>query len=431
MNKAVKTFALSAMSVALLSGCILDDKYDDGSTGGDSGGTTIGNIVKLYGDNSDTRFQLQIVDRDGNISDVQASGDAESLNIRTSPVGEWQAQGEGSVLVSVTENQSATIRTASGVPLDLTVPFTKGTLQFFIRPLAKTQDGQKVFVSLPRKSGQEAVVDITSAFNSYVGSKQPQQVKIDLACFDVESSSSMIPFALVSESNVNFELGNTRLRANTDHEAHIVPCTNDAIVINEPVAEIFQRNRPDADSDWDFGNGFPANPHVSAWANKGADPTRTMPGGFGPNGGGVGANFNNDAGTEPGVNGGLRINVNQGDIYDFSQYMEAGILSFDIDVISEAQNHPGTIDLRFETPTGISSSMTYRIEDLSVGTGEFTRIDVPVKEFFTRADGRVDVEVLQNVLRLVIQPTPVKEGEFLNGLNFRINNMQMEMYPAI
>ena len=431
MNKSVKTFTLSAISVALLSGCVLDDKYDDSSTGGGSGGSgAFGNIVKLYGDNSDSRFSLTVIDKDGNLTQVAESGDAESLNIRTTPVGEWGANGEGSVLVNIIGGQPAGIMTVADESQDITTPATDGTLQFFIRPLSKAQDGKKVFAKLPMSTGGMYSVDITSAFNSYVGAEAAQQVKLPLECFkNFDFTDVEAPFYIESESSLSFELGNTRIRANTVEEAHVVPCSPEGTLVSAPSVDVFERNRPESGSGWTHGDGIHWN-NVIYWANNrntnnnDIPPSRSFPQDIN---GGLGITF--DGGSKKwGYNGGLRFNF--GESYDFSEYMEAGVLTFDIDMIAEAINHSGTINFQFETSPGISSSMIYQVENLPVGTNEYTRITVPMKDFFTRGDGRVDVEALQHVVRLTIQPAPVKEGEYLNNMSFRINNIKMEMYPG-
>ncbi|MET4692916.1 hypothetical protein [Endozoicomonas lisbonensis] len=228
MKKAVKTFALSAISVALLSGCILDDKYEDGSGG--SGGAPAertNNTVNFYGWantgnlGNDEAFELFTVDSTGKMTLIEREDvNTDQGNIKT---GEYDPEGEGwlpddAVHVTITDGAGGSIIAKSDTRWDFTPTTTgakwgKGVVRTTIHPITTPEADSRVFIEVPGSK-----LDITDLYNSLSGSTQNvgQRIQIAHSCFTGSNlTSTTTPFKFISESDLEFAIEEITIRSNS------------------------------------------------------------------------------------------------------------------------------------------------------------------------------------------------------------------------
>ncbi|AMO54919.1 putative glycoside hydrolase [Endozoicomonas montiporae] len=246
MNKAVKTFALSAISVALLSGCVLDDKYDGGSTGGGGGGggggaTTAIFRVYGYGDYNVKEFDLYAVGQGGNEIKIQrddvTTGTAD--NIKT----EWFASTEedSPILVTISDDAPGSIIAKADANYDYTATTNEGkngggTVRARIFPQTLPEAGQRITVEIP---GSEPL-DITELYTTLAGGTGEQWIKLPMSCFEgADLSTGTTPFKITSESNLKFALKDVALRSNTYTEDFTFDC---ALSNEIAEAEVYSRD---------------------------------------------------------------------------------------------------------------------------------------------------------------------------------------------
>ena len=447
LKKIARSVMLASLSVALLSGCV-EDNYDYGDGNGNGGGGSTPKptkIYKVYGDSADGWFPLYIVDKDDNKTAVPDSGDSSSLNITTTPVSPGTSQGP--LLITVDNGQPGTILTQASTPIDLTTPANAaedhpdgkgGTLQFYLRPGSKTLSGKKVAVTLPTPEGVATEVDITTAFNAFVGAGNGdnnnlgQQLKIPVSCFTdlgVDFSSNDTPFSLTSESNADFELANIRLRAETSKEKYVLPCSWNSEILDEENSNIFTREPNEVDGGW-TRSGWANNVSTYGPAKVGWPPAGQVEGK-----GGVTVKFPD---AEAGQTAGLILAVDSDKdddnnvVYsnkDISRYLENGVLSFDLYVVSYATHPTQVISVKMNTDAEFTDSLSYKLEP-GLADLEWKNVQIPLRDLFTAADGRVDAAAIGHIQKpLVIAPEAPGEGNTLNGMEIAVNNVRLLMNP--
>lgn len=459
LNKIARSVMLAGLSVSLLSGCV-EDPYDYGNNGEeDNGGSTAptGNIYKVYGDNADGWYNLAIYDEDSGITLVSDSGDAESLNIKVSPVEVGVEQGPRQVEIFDKASVMATSETSRDLSVQANEPnedenIKGGTLQFYINPVTKTEGDAKIVVALPTAEGGRAEVDITSAYNSFLGAEHAdflemgQQVKIPASCFTeqgVDFSNSETPFALESDSALKFELGNIRIRASTSGEKYVLPCASDSEVLKDDESEIYYRIKGDLPGDNCISNDA-GTIYQCGWATTTQKVNNTS---LKWPANGVTLAFDK---MEAGQEGGLKFTVDSvkdeegNKVFenkDLSQYMEEGVLSLDLDVTSYGANGRA-ITVQIETIQGYTASQVVelpRVGESGSGGFNFTTVEIPVRDLFTvenlqnpeKPDRRVDARTVQHVQTVVIKPVLADENDSLNdGMEFTVDNIKLLMKPA-
>ena len=406
MKKAVKTFTLSAVSMALLSGCVFEQSYEPPVPAPRTD-------IQLYGKNSDSRFALSVKDKDGNLSVVSDSGDVLSLNIKTQAVGAWESGDEGNVFVSISENQPASVLTSSESLQDINQYTNDATIQFALLPISQAQRGKAVTVSLPRVAGGESVVDITNVVNAFVGSKQVQQVKLPVSCFkDSDFSHIDTPFALNSESNLYFELGDISINPDSLDEAQVLACATEGALLDEAVSIVFASNDGQVTG---WADEVVADKDVIATpVENGVNVTY-----FGKNVLAGGITFSTTPEIEP---------INNDDIYkDLSLFMENGELQFEITVDSFGQHPTGEFEVSMQSDQGEETGVYSFLLPMAEGNLSHT-ITVPVKELLTQDDGIVAVNTALNMKKpFSIQPAAVSAGGTLMEMDFTINNVQLHI----
>ena len=451
--KVIKTFALSSISLVLMSGCFFEESYDPNAQGNPplscdpSYGDPTGNRHRLYDHTncSDTRYSLVIVDKDGNPATVGGSGHASSLNIKTEPAGAWSY--EAPIKVTVSEDAPASIKSITSEPLDLTIPFTGqpdnegkparngGIVRFFIKPLTTPENDKKVLVKMPvtritptdntnifeSGDGQAyATFDLTSAIHAYLGVDVKQEVKIPTSCFmdeGVNYTQMTEPFILMSESNLEFELSEIMIRGDADGQAHVIDCEADSEILPGTDSEIFTITDDDSTSGWAVRRRA-----LGDAKNGQLKITDDFTG-------------NEIAFEENTKAGGLRFLIGGSDSRkDISRFMQDGLLEFNL-YVADFGNGKETRDIKvtmeaegFGESNGISEA--FIVEGTKIG--EVVQVSIPVAPLMTRySDGqghRVDVDLLRNIdaaLRVELEADEDDENDNLDGASVLINNVYL------
>ncbi|KEI71511.1 hypothetical protein GV64_12855 [Endozoicomonas elysicola] len=437
---------LVTLSASMLSGC-MDDTYDysqGGNGGGGGGGTpTPGAIYTIYGyQGSDGLYPLKVIDDTDNVYTIE-NGIAQGTNIEVSPVSAIRADSaEGSLLVKITGGSPATIIAESDTAYDLSKAANEadeensgGTLQFYLKPKTQTATDKKVFLTLPKSDGTATEVDITGTYNAFVNAPDAdsfaagQNVKIPVSCFTdlgIDFSQNTLPFSLTSESDVEFELNHIRLREKTSTEKYVLPCSMDSELLSEPASLLYRRiKNPDTESSQKYLEEGISN-FVSAWGLASL--------GY-PSEGGIIANYNNVAGNQS-ANGGITFKAKGTDlkpVKDISRYLANGVVSFDLQVLSYASHPDQTLLVKMETPQGFNSSTSVTLAQ-GLGYPDQVTVQIPIQDLFLEASdssNRIDAAALQNVEKLfAINPTPVDDKTDLEGMKFKVDNIQLIMDPT-
>ena len=419
MRNAVRSVVIGGMSLSLLSGCIIDDPYDYPTNNPPA---TSDEIV-VYGPQSTGDFHLQVTDSNNITAEVDTDGYVNRGNISTRQLVPNQNQGFLNVRVAsgTSENQSASIQAVSinDQAIDVSTAEEKGTLQFEIRVHEKVDRDAPVTVTLtsdeptPQNSAPSASVDITEAVNAFIGA-DTQFIKLPLDCFaqhGVDLSQSLTPFSIATESDINFDFGNVRLLSNSDAQWYVLPCEKDenVKVLDEQVSELYIRPRGSDIRGWAT--------RVAAWGAW----DRGWPG----NQDYVRAFVKDDA--FPGQGGGIVFRTPDDEkTKDLSRYIEKGVLEFMIRVVDYADHPTQVIRLKMESTAGRSSEFV----NLEPGfaDGEWRQVRIPMKQFFTKGDGKIDATLLQDVNRPIsIMAAPVQAPDTLEGMEFHISGIRMRM----
>ena len=465
--KVIKTFALSSISLVLMSGCFFEESYDSSSQGtppqecDPSYGTPEANRHRLYDHTNcaDTRYSLTIVDQNGNSTNVDGSGHSSSLNIKTEPAGSWSYQAP--IKVTVSDSAPAIIKSGSSDPIDLTIPFTGqpdsdgnlasngGIVRFFVKPLTAPEEGKKVYLKMSNLSvspalsasttesaidGQYyATYDLTSAMHAYRGVDVSQEVKVPTKCFmnqGVDYTNLKEPFILKSESNFEFELAEIMIRGDADSQAHVLNCETDEdgnlIDVGKVITDtVLQINKEEGSGDEQSASGWATRRRTFGGAAH--DPS-TESDEF------TGRSITFTGNIQEGVPAGYRlVHAGNREQKDVSRFMHNGFLQFDIYVKSYGQLITRDLIVNMETEIdGNYDAVTdgYVVRNLKPGRVEQVRI--PVSDLMmTYSSGqgyRVEVDYVRNIFATTFSMIPGEqdyEGDDLSGVEFIINNVYL------
>ena len=408
MKKLVALTAISGLSVSLLTSC-LTDEYDYSK---DEPPASNVKVFGIYGSNGSDNFLMQIEDAAGTTTELDANGmaDRDGISVRPAQPGATSS----TLRVTIDNGAAATIRTSAISPADISAYTQNGTLQFDLKVLSKQADSQVTLSSASETATRTvAEIDITSAVRAYGGS-DTQKVKIPLSCFsEVDFSQSTAPFELHSSNGISFELGNIQVASDTAGGADVIACDNIGADINDGnTSDVFIVNGPN----WA--------PSLVTWLTDGS--SLQLDWGhdnFGPN----------FAGVNAGVNGGMVVQTaNDGnDRKDISRYIENGELRFILYVESYGIHPTKRLQVQIESLVPASGGSTTVISnphmlDAWFAEGDWQQVAIPLKDLFTKANGQIDVNAIQNVNKpLTILPEWVEGGDSLNGMAFRVASIQL------
>ena len=258
----------------------------------------------------------------------------------------------------------------------------------------------------------DAIVDITGAVNAYASSGY-QRIRIPTHCFTeqgIDFSQTLMPLAISTDTNMSFDIGNVMLIPAAKQDSNQLACHVESEIVNGVRSEIYRRyqgNNGYVQSGWgrNFSHTAPASAHF-------------------PQSGGIGARYNEAA---PGETGGLVLNIVEGQTKrDISRFMESGTLSFDLTVTSFA-SHSGDIEVHMGPASG-SESNVFRVTDLKENTS--TSVSIPLKHLFSSGQNTLDINTIQSIDRpVIIQPAAIGENETLQGFEFIIDKVYLDMIP--
>ena len=436
MNKAIKTFALSAISVALLSGCVLDDKYDGGSGGGGGGSSAerSNNTVNFYGWantgnlGNDEHFELYTVDHTGSstLIDRESVTGGEGTSITT---GEYDPENEGwitddAIHIKISDNVGGSVIAKSNSNWDFSptlggARWGEGVVRTTIVPITAPIDDNRVFIEVPGSK-----LDITSLYNALSGSSQNvgQRIQIAHSCFAGSNlTNTSTPFKFVSESDLEFAIDEITIRSNSYASGGYA---YDCSLNNEAAGnEVFSL---EAGSDLNEATG---------WATEIAH--------FQPGGGSLEAKdngleltvgSNGNAGiefTSPAEEGRLTFR-------DLSTHVANSTLRFNIIVDNNGSTLPNIRvrmsgeeiehqfdgDENFTGDTYTTSHSVYGDLDMTdYVQGQVKQVEVPVAALFEAPNGEMKANLPQNINRILIQSNGGSSDAYA-GMTMHISDVE-------
>ncbi|MET4692930.1 hypothetical protein [Endozoicomonas lisbonensis] len=205
----------------------------------------------------------------------------------------------------------------------------------------------------------------------------------------MDFKNSVIAFALTSESNLSFDIGNIQMIPFSTDASPVLNCTNDSETLTGLTSDVYRR--------WKGQDGGFVR---TGWGNN---PSVTHPAELHfPSEGGIGATYKNDG---YGENGGLILNIKADEKQrDISRYIETGTLSFNIKV-ARFGSHSGEMSVHMGSGSSEEShSATYLIKGLA--EGEEKTVHIPLKSFFMTESGAIDITSIQTINRPVMIQQP-------------------------
>ena len=408
MKKAVKTFALSAMSVALLSGCILDDKFSDGTEAGANDPVNlmfhIYNMRKANGDLQihDDRFQLEIVGHDNSNAVLDSNtGTAELESIKITPVGAgWEYHDAFMVNVSSPEYVYSdgeedpilgTFQVAAidGKNYDYSATASAGhngdhgTIRFTVLPTKGVEEGKHVYVQAPNSDR----FDATSLFNMLAASDTPNLVKIPTNCFvNANFSTGSIPMSISTTSELEFRVDNLQMRGNTSNEAWVYDCS----IENEPVTtNVFSVSEELESEGWATRintTNIPQDNHK----NEAVEFDNVT--------------VNGRLATMTGATGVMQFGIEVDELFkDYSQLVENGVVRFKL-ALSEFGGKTPNVNVRLTNGmSGDDASETnvYAITSDQIVDTELQTVEIKLADLFVEPTDqrRVDINLVRQVAR--------------------------------
>ncbi|PSW16593.1 hypothetical protein C9J01_06255 [Photobacterium rosenbergii] len=446
MKTNFKRAAVLTSVVMALSGCLEDGfNYNGGKDG--PGPVPGGEVTQIYGKDSDGAFIMQAVDKDGVIADVDGQENSSLSNIQV--IGDYQSQ--TALNVEVTQDAKAGIQFTANSPVDYSkVNADKTGLLIFDVHMKEFPSGEvtPAVVTLKSDNGKSGQVDITSSLSAYLGVKHSdlvnstQTVRIPLQCFadqGVDFSKVTQSFSMDMSANANFDISNVRVQAEAGGDKPginlVIECDNSAKseVLTTPESTIYARSKNDqgefVESGWTYhqtSNGakiYPVNNEDSDIGWAGVEST-----------------------AEPGKQTYLSFILNKEDtkLKDVSQYLERGALEFTlwVESYSEMPHPTNNIIVKIDTPTKNdpeSPSSDYRYPASKLWTiscktdnceGAVQKFSLSLADFFSTADGEIDINVLKHIKKIVFFPEKVDDKSYSpKGFKFSVSDVKFVMNP--
>ena len=420
MNKAVKSLLLGSLSLSLLAGCDSDDKKD--SPEPPNPPVVQPEEVVLYGSGATGEFQMKLLNSDRHDADLPEDRDLDFGNISTKPAGKSVGYGVN-VVVSQDEFGSVRLTSANGHEIDLSEPATKGTLQFDMQVNSKPLNDAKASIMMVGYAERPLIeissIDITSAIYAYKGGTT-QTVRIPLHCFadnGFDFSQTLTPFALNTEGDLDIDIDNIRFVPNSDNNRYNLPCdSNSDLIKGDSTTTVMVKSGNPANGFTYTGWGSESRTWGRPDILKKEDKYNAA----------VTAIVKN---SEPGGRGGLIFDVVSGELNkDLSQFVENGVLRFQLRVDDYALHPTRQMRVSFETPG--NNSFVVNLDE-GCSQGEWGRVEVPIKELITRNDGTIDPVIIQNVRNpLNIAPADVSGRDTIIGMEYSISNIYIDPEPT-
>ena len=412
MKKLLRLFPLQCFFILLI-GCVYDD---DSETQNTPPPVSDVKIFDIYKSNSSTDFLVQIEDSSGSTQEVDSDGAANLNGISVRPL--QPSLLNSPLLITIDDDASGSVRVNALTPQNISEFTSTGTLQFDLKVNAKNNNSVITLGSISESTAKNvAQIDISSAVRAYKGS-DTQRVKIPLVCFSdqgVDFTQSTIPFEINSSNGITFELGNIQVLSNTSDSLDVLLCSDIGIDVNNgETSDVFVVN----------GSNNLA-PELVTWLTDGS----SLQLDWGSD------NFAiNYIEINSGVNGGLIAQTPNGgsERKDISRYIEKGELRFMLNVESYGIHPTKRIQIQMESIVQNANGESVNVISTPhllppwFADGEWQQVTIPLKELFTKADGQIDVNALQNVTKLFsIMPEWVGESDSLNGMLLRIASVQL------
>ena len=412
MKSTSRYLILSTLSLSLLAGCNDSSKNDSPPQQPEPETET----TVFYGPESTGLFMPKVLDSNGLPADINSDGVVNHGNISTTPIDD---NDQGVLRINIKAGKPATFMTssASGQAINIAGSAAKdGIYQFDLRVHDKPYENRQVLMQASSGNALDGApaVDLTSTMNALAG-RDFHTIKVPASCFEeqgMDFSQTITGFALTSESNLSFDIGNIQMIPDSADASSVLHCQTNSETLTGLASDIYRRWQGDGGGYVRTGWGNNPSFHYPAEAHY-------------PEEGGIGAKYPN---ADFGDNGGLTLNIKSDDsIKDISRFVETGVLSFDLTLVNTG-SHSGNIEIRMGSE-GDSDNQAVLLTNLKQGVTN--HLSIPLNQFFTRQDGKLDVASLQRIDRpLVIQPETINESETLRGFEFVINNVSLEMIPA-
>ncbi|MGR5143060.1 putative glycoside hydrolase [Photobacterium sp. DNB23_23_1] len=442
------TLALMMASTVALTGC-LDDNYDYSGGGGNSGGgsgdasTELGTQVPLYYKYNDSQnsdwdapYVMYAVDADGTETAVDGNALTSSSNINV----EGEFTSADPLTVTVSDDKASLIFSA-----DKAYDITKsnlfnetnnlgGTIQFYVNTLSydlgdDLENPNPVLLTM-FNGDKKVSTDITSSVIASA-SGNAQFIRVPLKCFideGLDLTNVDIAMAIETKGAIQYELSQARLANNsvslTPASANIQGCynnNNSKVLIDDEAVLVRDTRTTDEDG-------------KLIWELTGeADDVRITRGSA--------ANITNNGVTEGSIRASgiyyddkfdnskrsilsfaIDANANLGNIeyprLDLSHYMLNGELQAEFIIPNNGtvtMPTEGQLELvmQFYGPGNSTEGMvidgdsygngialTYNLTEAGADKGVMINIAIPVRDFFTSANGAVSLNALQYVEKL-------------------------------
>ncbi|MGR5063498.1 putative glycoside hydrolase [Photobacterium sp. DNB22_13_2] len=430
--------------------------------GGDNGGGDNGGDLKLprevalyykADDKEESPYAMYLYDNNGDALAIGNDNNIVHNNITMT--------GETSVndplTVTVSEDKASIVFSSDDKAYDLNTANgndnQNGTLQFKVITNSfdvLNEAGEENKVALSMASGEnKAYIDVTSAVSASISADQPQLIRVPLSCFQnqengIDISKVNIAMSLESSGAIEYQFSDARIIANsvTDKPGanNVQGCLNngESIVLTEEASVLAQSVRRGAA--WvqegatqtistTRGNGIQLNPGNS-----------TEEGTIRYNGIHYTADKNWDENNRSILTFAIDLTKNLKDMtiprLDMSHYM-SGSLQMKYFMPSNTIELPAGADtylvIKMETPVASatgevtggypsSEAVYYNLTKEKVALGSVHEIELPLKKFFTNADGLVNLNALQYVEKLVThiqQGGPNEEPLYSNLAEFK------------
>ena len=459
MNKAIKTFALSAISVALLSGCILDDKYDGGSTGGgggDGADSVLGRAVPLYytGNHEDDLqpYVMTAIDSAGadfqvtgeeipNLENIQVIGDF----LDTKPLTVTISEDKASLVFKANKKYDMNTSNVSADGLGGSVQFYVTTTNYEI---GDGEERNKVMLTMGSGDIRTAI-DISSAMAAATpvkdedGASVAQFMRVPLNCF-VEQGLDLdgVDFAMgiESEGAIQYEFSQARIIANSVADQpgaqNFQGCrnNNNSLILIDDEAVLYRDER--IDGEWS-ASGLTEDVRLTRGSSINVTAEGTDEGAQRYRGIHYDDKFESHRRSvfTFAIDRASELQDMSQPRLDISHYMEKGALQMNLIIPNSSEVPEGDIKLvmTLDTPSnntnGIvnggypsSEEVVYNLTANGVEKGTIHPISIPVRDFYTKPNGSISLNGLQYVEKLTthIEQTDADgEADFSKLKDFR------------
>ena len=404
-NKKLLTTLICATSLA---GC-LDDPYNEP----DASTPPTSQEIHLYSPNSDNAFTMAITDSNG----VEAIVSGNSVSQGNMSATNVSGEANGMLNIAITDNQSGRVALISSDSShrDLNIDPATSTLQFSTRVMSLPTAEQDIYVTSQKEAGIDiGKVSLASSYRASYNSA-PQTIKIPLSCFSEEGmdySNTISPFSLVSDNNLNFDLGDVRIVTDSITHQDVLECHNTSTLLqSDDPNDGFKASKVFVLNNWAL-EGWAQ--QITNWMTSGES---TLHWGHDH----IRIEYTD---APAGENGGLVLTTQDQSFKDMSDYIESGVLQFMFHVSNYAEHPTKRFQVQMESSTQGNSEPYFLPADTA--DNSWTQVQVPLKELFTREDGSININALRNIDKAIsILPEWVEGDDSLQNMDFSIGNLRI------